>query len=355
VAVVLTPVERRRFEERLVVQGSVEARNSALVTPRQKAPIEAIFVREGAPVVAGKTELFQTDSLKLRKTFEIRRAELAVAKCALREKEASLERVQVQLEKAVLDERRHKRLFERQIESTDTYETYACQLREAQALVKHGKSLVDLAAAQEQQAVHAVASAEKDLKDTLVLAPISGRVSERFQEPGEMGEVGKPVLRIDDLSLVEVSAFLPAALYPRIAEGKTRFHVRTGALDLGERTVSYRSPTIDAKLRTFEVKCVVKDPPDGAAPGAMAVARVVLRRHEALGVPLPAVQARRGGKVVFVVKDGKARMVEVTTGLETDGWVAIQGDGLAEGTPVVTMGQFLLNDGTPVDVQKGGR
>jgi len=352
VPVVLAPVERRRFELRLAVQGNVEAKHSAVVTPRVPGTIERLFVDEGDPVTAGKTKLFQTDSLKLQKALEIRKAELAVARCTRREKEASLERVAAELEKAVLDEKRFRRLHEQKVVSTEQYERYVLVLRQGRAQHKHGQSFVDLAAAQEKQAEDAVAMAEKDLRDSLVLSPIDGVVSHRYQEPGEMGIVGHKVLRIDDPSLVEVSAFLPAAHYPRVVPGTTKLHVHVGTRDLGEHTVSYRSPTIDARLRTFEVKCLVKDPPEGVAPGAMAEVRVVLERRQALGVPAGAVQRRSSGQVVFSVADGKATKLIVETGLETDGWLEVDGGDIREGMPVAVMGQFLLDEDTPVSVQK---
>ncbi len=353
IPVVLTPVERRTFERRVVVQGNVEAKHSALVSPRTPGTVEAIFVDEGDRVTAGETKLFQTDALKLETTVEIREGELAVARCTLREKQAKLEEEQVGLEQAELDYRRHKELCERQVESKNVLEQAETDVKKAQALVKHAQSLVDLAAAQVEQAGNGVVMAKKDLRDALVVSPINGVVSHRFQEPGETGAVGKPVVRIDDPTLVEVSAFLPAACYPEVVPGTARMHVRVGDVELGEQPVSYRSPTVDPKLRTFEVKCLVKSPPEGVAPGAMAEVRVVLERRQGLGVPVQAVQRRRSGQLVFTIDGEKAVARVVTTGLETDGWLEVRGEGLAAGTPVVTMGQFLLDDGSEVAVQKG--
>jgi len=353
VPVVVTPVARRTFERRVVVQGNVEAKRSALVSPRLDGTIEALFVEEGDCVKAGKTRLFQIDALKLEKTVEIREGELAVARCALREKQANLEKEQAGLEQAELDYRRHKELFERQVESKNVLEQAATDLKKAQALVKHAHSLVDLAAAQVGQAANGVIVAKKDLRDALVVSPIDGVVSERYREPGEAGTVGKPVLRIDDLSVVEVSAFLPAVCYPEVVPGQAHMQVRVGDIDLGEQPVSYRSPTVNDTLRTFEVKCLVKDPPEGVAPGAMAEIRVVLERREGLGVPVGAVQRRQSGQVVFTIDGGKAVKRVVETALETDGWIEVKGGGLEAGTPVVTMGQFLLDDGSEVAVQKG--
>ena len=73
VPVVLSKVKRVNFEERLVVQGNVEAKNRAMVSPRIPGTIEKIFVNEGDQVIEGKTKLFQTDSVKLQKVLDIQK------------------------------------------------------------------------------------------------------------------------------------------------------------------------------------------------------------------------------------------------------------------------------------------
>ena len=83
------------------------------------------------------------------------------------------------------------------------------------------QALIDLANAQLEQARLALTIAEKDLADSLVFAPINGWISERFCEPGEMAAPGTPVLRIEDLSVLEVSVFLQSlgTGMPEIGQG----------------------------------------------------------------------------------------------------------------------------------------
>jgi len=385
--VALTPVRARTFEERLAVQGNLEAKSFSLVSPRRDGTLEAVFVSEGDAVQAGRTKLFQVDSLNLEKTVEVRRRDLAVARCSLRERQAQLEQVQADLDKAKVDYKRYQTLYARQTVSADALEQQESKHRQLMAQRKYTRALIDLAAEQVRQAETSLAMAEKDLSDAVVLAPISGRISQRLQEPGERGAVGKTVVRIDDTSLLEVSAFLPAQYYNRIEVGRTRMRVKVYGLDLGQPAVSYKSPTIDSKLRTFEVKSVLENSEGRIAPGAMAEIEVLLEVREGLGVPLAAVLQRGGEKVLFVVENSAersvkieggtesqtaievvkpgpaqssppapvaaARLVRVETGLETDGWVELKAGGLTKGTPVVTEGQTSLKDGAPVTVSKG--
>lgn len=350
--VVVTPVSLRDFDNRIAVQGNLEAESFAIVGARVDGALETLFVDEGDPVVKGETTLFQSDPLKYEKAVEISKQAYAVAVCARREKEADLERRKAILDKAHVDYQRNKKLYEEaSVGTLSAVEMYESQFKQAVASVKHAESLVDLAIEQELQAKAALAIAEKDLRDSLVVAPITGFVSKRYREPGEMALTSEPVLRIDDPSVIEVSAFLPAEYYPRIRPRQTQMFVNVYGTDVGRHPVIYKSPTIEPKLRTFEIRCILANPPDGVAPGAIAEIRVLLEHRTALGVPSEAVQERGGRSVVFVVTQGRAHMAPIKTGLETEGWTEVLGDSLKEGEAVVTMGQYLIEDGMPVRIQ----
>ncbi len=346
--VVLAKARTMTFLRGLVVQGNVAAKRFAMVSPRVGGVLDKIFVDEGDSVEAGKTRLFQTDPVKLTKTVEVRRHEVVVAENSLREKQASVQRYQADLDNAIYHRDRRRSLWAKDAAGRGELEDAEADYKRSEALLKYAKALVGLAEAQLNQARSALAIAQKDLDDSLVVAPISGRVAKRLQEPGEMGAAGNPVLRIEDPSLVEVSVYLPARVYGEVAVGKTTMHVTVGGADLGERTISYKSPTIDAQLRTFEARCLVQDPPPAVAPGAMAHVRVILERRKGLGVPRDAIQRRKGQDVLFVASGETTRMVPVKLGLETDGMREVIADELAEGAPVVAVGGYFLDPGARI-------
>ena len=356
VPVVLTPAAVRSFERRIDLTGNLEARNFSLVAPRIGGVLDHIFVEEGDAVEAHKTKLFQTDPRTLEKALEIARQEHLVAQHAVREKRASLERLQADFVKAEQDYKRGKKLLEQHAISTSAFEEYESRYLQSQALIKHARVLIALSKEQEIQAKLGLEIAAKNLEDSLVLAPISGVVTERFREPGEMGEVGKPVLRIEDLRTLELSAFLPEEFYGEILPGITPVRIRVGKLDLPLQKITYKSPRVDENLRTFEIKTILSHPPEEITPGRMAHLEVLLESRTALGVPREALVEKISGPHIFVAPENKARGIAVSPGLETRGWVEIRetsGDfTLREGTPVITQGQLLVEEGTPVSPVK---
>jgi len=352
--VVTTQVAMREFQRSLAVQGNVEAKNSAMVSPRIPGILEAIFVDEGDSVTANETKLFQTDAANLKENLEISRHSLRVAQYAKQQAIANLEKTRADLHKIKLDYDRFKRLFEKQAVTADAFEQQESEYLQLQASEKLSATQVDLAAAQEDQAKAALVIAQKNLADTTIYSPVSGKVSVRLLEPGEMGSPGMPVVRIDDISLIETCAYLPASYYSEVIPAKTMIEVVVSDKNLGQFPVSYKSPTINPKLRTFEVKCLIDNASASIAPGAMAQIRVILESKQGLSVPSTAIQQRVGKSIVFTVSDDKARMVELQTGIENDGWTEVMSDKLNEQSLVVTMGQDMLEDGQDVSVQKGG-
>jgi hypothetical protein len=78
---------------------------------------------------------------------------------------------------------------------------------------------------------------------------------------------------------------------------------------------------------------------------------LVLASRQGLGVPVQAIQQRGGKNMVFVVTENKAKAIPVELGWETEGWQEIR-SGLSAVVPVITSGQSLVDDGTPVHVVK---
>jgi len=352
IPVVVTAAALRSFRNAVIVQGTLEAKNYAMVSPRIAGPLEALFVEEGDRVVKGETRLFKIDAVKLEKSLDISRHTLAVARCALSERKAHLERVEADLYKAKLDYQRYQHLLAKKVVTANDYELQELHYKQAQASLKHAQTDVELATAQVRQAEAAQAIAEKDLRDTEIYSPLTGRVSQRWREPGEQGDPGQPVLRIEDTSVIEVAAYLPAQYYRDVEVGRTSMNVGVSGVKVERQHITYKSPTINPKLRTFEIKSLITDSPEGIVPGALAEIEVVFEQHEGLGVPSVCLQARRSGSVVFVIRDNIAHPARVQTGLVNGGWTEVLESGLEAGTPIVSMGQEMLKDGSRVTVQE---
>jgi multidrug efflux pump subunit AcrA (membrane-fusion protein) len=128
----------------------------------------------------------------------------------------------------------------------------------------------------------------------------------------------------------------------------------------GERfagTVARVNPSVDRASRTFLVEIHVPNADRRLRAGSFARAQILTRvDQKARTVPEEALVRFAGVTKVFVVENGQARAVPVTTGVSgTDGgraWVEVAGD-LPADTRVITSGQSQLADGTPTRPRSG--
>ena len=360
VPVKVLPIEKRVFEDRIQVQGTLEAKNYANVSARVEGTLEELLVDKGDVVTEKSSKLFVVDKANRERAVETARQGVATAKQNLKVAQANVEKVRVELKKAELDKDRFVRLHKSGSATANELELYTTQYEQACAGLKYAEASEGAAMEQAKAAEIHLATAEKDLADCTVYAPLSGVVSQRLKEPGEQASKGGVVLRIEDLNVIEAVAFIPAAHYARIEVGKTLVRVSINGKAVGEYPVTYRSPVIDPTLRTFEIKALVKgDASVGLVPGAMADMAIVLVHREGMAVPTHSILTRRQGVLIYIPKEGRAVPCGVKVGLENDGYSEIFPAPLSEGglepqegEMAVSEGHYMLSDNDKVKVQE---
>ena len=353
-SVVVTASKQMAFEDRVETSGNLETRRFSIVSARTPGIIDSVFVREGDQVDEGKTRLFQIDKIKSSQAIDIAKQAVSVSEHKYRAKLATVKRLEADLDKAKTDYERFERLYNNDAAVTkDALESQKSRYIQTKAAYDEARANADLSEKELEQERGRLIMARKDFENSMGVSPISGYVSKRLKEPGEMVGAGTPIVRIDDLSVLEVSAYLPAVYYQEVIIEKTKMKVTVGRINIGGLPVIYKSPVIDSRLRNFEIKALIKNPQKGITSGDIAGINVILSSHEGIGVPREAVLKKSSGAVLFAVEKGKAKMFPVRTGLENDGWIEILSKDVKKELPVVTMGQDRLFDGTPVSVLKG--
>ena len=182
---------------------------------------------------------------------------------------------------------------------------------------------------------------------TVVRAPVSGVVSARSVQPGQVVGAGGELLRLIRDGRLEWRAELAENDLLRVAPG-TPVQVDTAA---GRVTGTVRrvSPALDAQSRTGTVYADLPDPGPLRA-GMFAQGRIALGRASALLVPRDAVVYRDGRAYVFTVDDGnRVRERGIEAGSAHGDAVEVR-SGLAASDRVVARGAGFLGDGDLVRV-----
>ena len=164
--------------------------------------------------------------------------------------------------------------------------------------------------------------------------------------------VGSQVCLVADTYKLEMWAAVPAVYYPLITADKTQFTVYYGGEKVGSYPVAMKAPTIDEKLRTFDIKGYLYNESGNLVPGTLVQVEIELQSKNGLSVPLASVLHRRDNDVVYVLNaDGKTvKEVPVVKGPDAETMIEVSSPDLKEGDMVLVEGQSQVADGAVVQV-----
>ncbi|MCB9529481.1 MAG: efflux RND transporter periplasmic adaptor subunit [Myxococcales bacterium] len=308
--------------------GNALASRIAEIGSPLSARVEAIAVHEG-DVVDEDAVLVRLDD--------------AQARLQASQAQASATAAKVQADQAQADQARLTPLAERGSIAHSRIEQLSSQALAADANARAART--------------ATSAAQRLVRDATVRAPFAGTVVDVNVELGEMANRAPYLVRLVDLTRLEVTVRVHARELSHLAVGDT---VVARFPDL-EREVagelSRLGREVDAATRTVEVVAAI-DNPDRTIPSG-AFVEVEITPHgdkKGLIVPRSAVATTESGSSVYAVEGGVARAravtirsidsarVEITDGVQPGVTLVMSGvDGLVDGAKVAPRGQTAAN------------
>jgi membrane fusion protein, multidrug efflux system len=307
------------FPRLVVLNGTLEPRESVQIASRVEGPVVSVLADLGDRVTRGRP-LATISSSEFR-------ARLAEANAELSQARSDLERLEGVDDPDVVSRQ--------EVEQARTKSTTAEAARQVAA---------------------------QNLRDARVLAPFDGTVAHRYVSPGAFARVGDPLFDFVSNGPMRLVLEVPEPHVHDVTVG-TKVVVRPdGARGDGfDAEIVRVAPAIAAATRTFRVEASV-DPHDGLLrPGMFVLGTITLGMAEdAFELPRAAVYSVLGQDRVTLVADGVAepRDVELigergsnayVTGLDASDVVVVRGGGgIAPGTPV-TAERAAAPDSAPAD------
>lgn len=191
------------------------------------------------------------------------------------------------------------------------------------------------------------------LENTVLRSPVSGVVTARNYDRGDMYTMAQPIYTVQQITPVKVLVPISETDYTRVKKGD-KVTLTADALPgkTFSGTVNRLYPTMDAATHTFNVEVLVQNSKRELRPGMYA--RVTVNFGDSLSITVPdtAVSKMQGAgtRSVFVVgDDGVATVKVVTLGRHFDGKYEIL-SGLEEGDRVVAKGNSSLKAGQSVRI-----
>jgi RND family efflux transporter MFP subunit len=195
--------------------------------------------------------------------------------------------------------------------------------------------------------VDSLRNASQITSELAMPAPVSGTVTSRSVNPGEVVEANKELLKITDLSNVWVIAQVYERDLGRLREG-------TGATITSDSFpekvfrghVAYIDPQLDETTRTAKVRIEVANPGQALKLGMyvkIALASQGTAERTTPVIPTSAVQAIGDQQIVFVATSDATtfELRPVRLGAESNGKYQVL-EGLTVGDRIVTNGTFAL-------------
>jgi RND family efflux transporter MFP subunit len=307
---------------RISLVGTGEAWLETIVASEEAGVVSEMMVEEG-DYVDRNQNLCAQDTSQLELQIEAAKAELAEA--------------EVLQKQAHRDWERQKRLFEINSVSEKAYDDAYFKLNAAKKKVARLNAVLS--------------SLEDQLGKKTIKAPLSGYVVERHCLVGQWLGKGNPAITLVVPDPILFMVPVPERYISSIKEGdsaEVTFDALQGQIFDGR--IDAVIPKADEAARTFPVRIKISNADGAIKPGMLGRATLPTGNvYRALLVPKDALVLSGREKSLYVVIDGKARLVPVESGASHGPLIEVKGD-LRSGQKVVTRGNERLRRGQPVKV-----
>lgn len=325
--VVTEPVKTIEFHDQLILIGRSEANAESRIVSEITGRVMAINAREGRWISRGK-RLVTVDPKRIQLSLEAKQAETMQAKADADLAEKELARAENLFNQEILPERA---LDNTRATATRTIERF-------NQLEAERKQL------------------ELDLANSVIRAPYGGFTVRKLVEIGEWVNPGTPVYEMVDLSVMKVTVDLPERSFGKVAIGSpVTIHISGDNQNAMKGKVSGIAPQASQATHTFPLIVSVPNKEGRLGSGMLVKATVSLTgKFSSLAVSKDAIIRQGNQTIVYTIVDGKATPINVTTSSSNGTMVAVSGDGLENGMPVVIRGNERIFPGSPVQTSDEG-
>jgi RND family efflux transporter MFP subunit len=325
ISVELAKAERKPVPVDVDSIGTVTPISSVALKSRLETTIVRVHFEDGAKVNEGDV-LFTLDARQIDAQIE--------------QAEGMLARDQASLEGAQRDVRRFSDLIGKGATTQVNLDNAKTQADVLIGTIKADQSALDNLKVQKSY--------------TVIRAPFSGRISAanvkvgNFVRPADTA----PLAVINQMAPVYVTFAIPQRVLVDLRDAMATGGPKVIATIPGHQRseagkVAMVENTVDSTTGMITVRGIMSNDNETLWPGTLVNTNLIIRTEEAVTVPTAAVQRSQNGNFVFIMQDGKAHVQPVNVSRTFQG-ISVVASGLSGGEDVVTDGQLLLSEGTPI-------
>ncbi len=360
VSVQVVRPERHNLSRQVALPGSIEAFEQATLYAKAAGYLKWIKVDIGDRVRKGEV-LAEIDVPEIAKEYDAAEAEVQRAKATLAKAQADLvrARAEVDLKKITYERLKSIREEEPDVLPQQEVDEAKAQFDVARAMVSVAESKIKVAESEVARAEAAQARLATLMEHAKIRAPFAGVVTKRFVDPGAL--IQHALSQTNVSPIVTVARVDKLRVFIDVAEPEVPFVKKGNAVTLAvdalpgkkfEGKVTRSATALDPKTRTMRTEIDIPNRDGLLRPGMYGRVNLTLERREnVLAVPAGALLIEGGKTYVYTVADGRAKRVEVKTGLDDGIRVEII-KGLSGNEPVIVAGKTAVSNGAPVKVSE---
>lgn len=191
-------------------------------------------------------------------------------------------------------------------------------------------------------------------ENTQLVSPISGIITARNYDNGDMYSGGDPIFTVEKIRPVKLFVNVSESYFTQVKKGNEvdiKLDVYGDEVFKGKVSLVY--PTIDAATRTFPVEIKIANADERVRPGMFARATMNFGTLNHVVAPDQAIvkQSGSGDRYIYVYKNGKVSYQKVELGRRMGNKYEIV-SGVDNGDQVVITGQNRLTNGMEVEIDK---
>lgn len=328
--------------------GTVHAKTTVQISARVMAYVRDVRVSAGDPVRAGQT-LVTLDAQDLEARERQADAAQNEVRATAAEADQAIQSAKVNLELAQTTFRRMKELFDKRSLSNQEFDEASARVRAAQASF-------DMAQARRVQVSAKLAQTEQETRSaqiqrgySLLASPVSGVVTAKNVEPGNLAVPGAALLTIEREGGYRFEAAVEESHLSAVRNGQSVNVTLDALAQPVTGTVTEIVPAVDPASRSGLVKIDLPGAP-GIRSGLFGKASFSFGSRTTIVAPANAVSQRGQMSWVFVARNGRAEARIVTLG-ERRGDQAEVLSGLAPEERLIAPVPPSLADGSRIEVR----
>ena len=330
-------------------KATLEASEQGIINSKISSRVISISVENGQYVNAGDT-IVTLDAQDIQNNIEASQSQLKVTEQQLNSAQVSLKKLKINLDDANRNYDRQKTLYEKGGISKADFEAVEKTFNNAQAYYEAGNVSIQTAEANiEMQKVN-IANLQDNLNNTMIKAPISGVISDKSVNIGQMASQGTALAKVNNISSVYATIQIPQDKINNVKVGQVATVTLEGSDKSYNGTVQNIDLSADTTSRVFNCKIKIDNSDNTLHPGVFAKVDLFNdQKIEIITVPINALVGSEGDYSIFINDNEIAKKQKVTIG-ETDANNVQITAGIKDGDQIICTNTSTLQDGNEVEV-----